>query len=164
MDHALKILFAVVLLAACSPSEQTKPQSGQQVGPIPFKLAGDVKHTMIWVLDPAADHLWGSAGSIITDEGTRELAPTTDEAWLAVQHSAAVVAETGNLLLMPGRAVDDGAWRDMSLGLVTAGLRAQAAAEAHDAEELFEAGGQLYRVCSSCHSVYIQDNDSPEIP
>jgi hypothetical protein len=162
MNH-LKVLLISLLLAACGPSEKTVPLT-EQVVPVPFKLAGDVKHTMQWVLDPAADHVWDSAGSIITAEGTQELAPTTDEGWLAVQHSAAVIAETGNLLVMPGRAVDNEAWQDISLGLVAAGLRAQSAAAAKDADELFDAGGQIYRVCSSCHSVYVQGEDILNAP
>lgn len=156
----IPILF---LLAACSPSEKEQPQT-QQPESIPFKLAGDVKYTMQWVLDPAADHIWESAGTIITAEGERELAPTTDEGWLAVQHSAAVVAETGNLLLMPGRAVDNGTWKDIAHGLVAAGLSAQAAAKAHDSDALFDAGGQIYRVCNSCHSAYIHNVESSETP
>lgn len=99
----LSLLFA---LTACSPSEQATQQV-EQTGSDAFKLSGDVKHIMKWVLDPAAFGVWGSAGSIITAAGTRELAPTTDDGWKAVEHSAAVVAASGNLLMMPGRAVDD---------------------------------------------------------
>ena len=158
MNHA-RLLIISLLLTACGQQEQAAPEKS-----IPFKPTGDVKHLMQWVLDPAADHLWDSAGSIITAEGTEDLAPTSDEAWLAVQHSAVVVAEAGNLLLMPGVAEDDGAWQDISLGLIEAGLRAKSAAEAHDAEALFDAGGQLYRVCLSCHAIYIKDDERTEPP
>ena len=151
----------LLLLSGCSPPAQDKPQA-EVAAPV-FKLAGDVKHTMQWVLDPAADHIWDSAGFVITAEGTKDLSPKTDEAWLAVQHSAAIVAETGNLLLMPGRVGDEG-WQDISKGLVDAGLRAQAAAAAHDADGLFDAGGQIYRVCTSCHAVYVHDEDTSPAP
>ena len=156
--NRLKLIAILLLLGACSPSEQA-----DQTQAIPFKATGDMAHTMRWVLDPAADHLWGSTGSIITAEGTEELAPTSEEEWLAVQHSAVVVAETGNLLLMPSRAKDDGPWREMSLGLIEAGLLAESAANARDPDALFEAGGQLYRVCKSCHAVYIED-EAPASP
>ncbi len=156
--HPVILIPILFLLAACSPPDQEQPQT-QITDTTPLTPAGDVKYIMQWVLDPAADHIWDSAGSIITATGTRELAPTTDEGWLAVQHSAAVVAESGNLLIMPGRARDDGAWRDISLGLVAAGQSAQAAAEAHDTDALFDAGGQIYRVCTSCHAAYIHDDE-----
>lgn len=151
-----RLILILFLLSACSPQEQAK-----QAESIPFNPTGDVRYTMEWVLDPAAFHLWRSAGSIITAEGTRDLAPTTDDGWLAVQHSAAVVAETGNLLLMPSRARDQKDWQVFSLGLVEAGLLAKSAAENHDADALFDAGGQIYRVCSSCHSIYIQGKKNP---
>lgn len=153
----LRLLAVLLLLGACSPQEQA-----EQAPVIAFKSTGDVKYIMQWVIDPASDKVWDSSGSIITAEGTEELAPTTDEGWLAVQHSAAVVAEAGNLLLMPGRARDNGAWQDISLGLVEAGLRAKAAAEAKDEDALFEAGGQIYRVCKSCHAIYIQGDEAPK--
>ena len=153
-----KLMVLLLLLTACGQQEQA-----EQAKPTVFKPTGDVMHLMAWVLDPAADHVWDSAGSIITATGTRELAPTTDEGWLAVQHSAAVIAETGNLLLMPGLIRDNGDWQDISHGLIAAGMRAKAAAEAQDTDALFDAGGQIYRVCTSCHSLYIHgDDESPE--
>lgn len=150
------LLFALV---GCGPSEQA-PSNTEQTGSSPFKLTGDVKHIMQWVLDPAVDGIWDSSGSIITAAGTRQLEPTTDEGWQVVEHSAAVVAASGNLLMMPGRAVDEEGWKKISLGLVEAGLQAQAAAKAQDAEALFEAGAQIYRVCKACHSVYVQGDES----
>ena len=159
----IRLALILLLLAACSQSEPPGALT-EQTKAVPFKPTGDVKHLMQWVLDPATDKVWDSAGFIITTEGTADLQPTTKEGWLAVQHSAAVVAESGNLLMMPGLARDDGAWRDMSLGLIEAGLRAKAAADAHDADALFEAGGQIYRVCKSCHSVYMQDDEVSEAP
>lgn len=156
----LTLIGLVLLVTACGQNEQ----EGQEgVAAAPFKPTGDVKYTMQWVLDPAADHIWDSAGSIITEEGTRDLRPTTEEGWLAVQHSAVVVAEAGNLLMMPGRARENDDWREFALGLVDAGLSAKAAAEAQDADALFDAGGQIYRVCSSCHAVYVQSDEKPGI-
>ncbi len=143
-------LVVLMLLGGCGQPEVSEP--------IPFKPTGDVKHTMVWVLDPAADVIWGATGSIITVDGTEDLTPTTEEGWLAVQHSATVVAEAGNLLLMPSLARDEEGWREISLGLIDVGVRAARAAEEHDAEALFDVGGQLYRVCVSCHTIY----DRPE--
>ncbi|MEJ6704520.1 MAG: hypothetical protein ACKVKL_02780 [Pseudomonadales bacterium] len=111
------------------------------------------------VLDPAADVIWGSSGFILTEAGTEDLAPTTEAGWLAVQHSAMVVAESGNLLMMPGRSKDNGDWQEISLALVDVGIRTSAAAEEKDADKLFDLGGELYRVCLSCHQLYIQGDE-----
>ncbi|MEZ0122631.1 MAG: hypothetical protein AB9Q22_13800 [Candidatus Reddybacter sp.] len=159
----LLALSLLLTLAACSPSEQATQQV-EQAESNAFKLSGDVKHIMQWVLDPAAFGVWGSAGSIITAAGTRELAPTTDDGWQAVEHSAAVVAASGNLLMMPGRAVDNEGWKNIAQGLVDAGLLAQAAAKNQDSDALFDAGAQIYRVCKACHSVYIRGDKAADSP
>lgn len=157
MNYVGLVLISL-LLAACGQSERPA-----ETHSIPFKPTGDVKFIMQWVLDPAADQIWDSAGSIITDEGVEDLRPTTEDGWLAVQRSAVIVAEAGNLLMMPGRAKDNGDWQEFALGLVDAGLSAKSAAEAQDADALFDAGGQIYRVCSSCHAAYVQDQGKPGI-
>jgi len=163
--HPCKLLALSLLLTltACSPSEQTAQKVGP-TAPNPFKLSGDVKHIMQWVLDPAAFGVWDSAGSIITAAGTRELAPTTDEGWKAIEHSAAVVAASGNLLMMPGRAVDNEGWKNIAQGLVDAGLLAQAAAKNQDSDALFDAGGQIYLVCKACHSIYVRGEKAVDLP
>lgn len=146
----MRFFFALLVLslAGCNKPADVTP---------PYKPVGDVKHTMNAVLEPAADVIWDSAGAIITFEGEQDLAPTTEEGWQAVINSATVVAEAGNLLMMPGRARDNGDWMEISRGLVEMGEKALAAAEAKDADALFEAGGQLYNVCLSCHQIYWVD-------
>ena len=133
--------------------------AGCGAGPPPasFESVHDVKETMRLVLDPAADIIWDSAGEIITADGVQDLAPTTDEGWLRVAHAAAVVAESGNLMMTPDRAVDQADWAEISRGLVRAGIRARDAAEAQDADALFVAGGHLYNVCVACHQQYWMD-------
>jgi hypothetical protein len=112
---------------------------------------------MAWLLDPAADHVWDSAGQIITEAETVDLAPTTDEGWDRVRHSAAVVTEVGNLLMLPAHAQDQLDWLEFSRGLSQAGLMAEQAAQAHDADALFDAGGVIYNVCVACHQLYAAD-------
>ena len=76
---------------------------------------------MTWYLEPAADVIWGSAGFVITESGEVDLQPTTQEGWDNVRNNATVVAEAGNLLMMPGLAVDALDWQDYSVGLIDAG-------------------------------------------
>ena len=130
---------------------------GESPPPATFEPVHDVQETMRLVLDPAADVIWDSAGAIVTQDGVEDLAPTTDEGWLRVEHAAAVVAESGNLLMMPSQAVDREDWTEISRGLVRVGVQARNAAEAKDADALFEAGGRLYNVCVSCHQQYWVD-------
>ena len=45
-------------------------------------------------------------------------APADDDDWRAVLNSALMLAESGNLLMLDGRARDDGEWMTMSRALV----------------------------------------------
>ncbi len=122
--------------------------------PQPYQGVTEVPDVMTWILDPAADVVWASAGAIITEAGTEDLAPTTDEGWDHARNNAATIAEVGNLLMLPHLAKDQRDWIEISQGLVHAGVAARDAATAHDADALFEAGANLYNVCVSCHQLY----------
>lgn len=150
-SHSTRSLAAAllaVLLSGCN-----RPTLGTPDTAPPYEPIADVRQTMEWILEPAADVIWDSAGTIITVEGRIELAPTTDEGWDNVRKHAAIVAETGNLLMLPGRAAGAD-WIAYARVLQTTGKRAMAAAEAQDADALFEAGGQLYEACVACHAQY----------
>jgi mono/diheme cytochrome c family protein len=112
---------------------------------------------MAAVLDPATDVIWGAAGEVITVEGARDLAPTTDEGWVLVRNAAAVVAESGNLLMLPGRERNSEDWREYSQALTRLGVLTMAAADAKDDAAIFDLGGQLYNVCVACHQSYAPD-------
>ncbi|HCI87057.1 MAG TPA: hypothetical protein DHV53_00270, partial [Gammaproteobacteria bacterium] len=70
---------------------------------------------------------------------------------------AAIVVESGNMLALPGRAEDNDAWMIYSQGLSEAGVLAMEAAAAQDQEAFFQAGAQLYSVCTACHQAYNPD-------
>lgn len=151
-----------LLLAAIAGCEQSDVATAPEVQPI-----GDLHDMMTWVLDPAADAIWGSAGFVLTEEGEQDLAPTTEEGWAAVRHGAAVVAEGGNLLLMPhllpqGDELSLDAWIEFSHAMTRFGQEAMAAVDAKDADALFAVGGRLYNVCNACHQVYARPEDAGE--
>lgn len=122
---------------------------------VEFKSSTNIHNFMLWHLEPAADVLWDSAGYVITEAGEQDLQPTTQEGWDQVRNSATVVAESGNLLMLPGYAADQGDWMEYSQALVTAGIGARDAAQNKDADALFEAGARLYSICKACHNRYI---------
>jgi hypothetical protein len=138
-------IASALLLAACNPEPPALVT--------PYQPVNDVHHVMELILDPATDVIWGSAGTIISEEGRRELAPTTDEGWHKVEQAAAVVTESGNLLMMPGRSGGED-WNEYSSGLIEAGKLAMKAAQDQDSDALFDAGGRLYQVCLACHNQY----------
>ena len=65
------------------------------------------------------------------------------------------VAEAGNLLMLPGRARDNGDWMKFAAALHKAGVDAQQATEDRDDKRMFETGGEIYEVCTQCHQKYL---------
>ncbi len=142
-----RLLLTIAVGATLAACEAPPP-------PPPYVSVTELPEVMNWILDPAADVLWDSAGAIITEAGTEDLAPTTDAGWDHARNNAATVAEVGNLLMLPHLAKDRRDWIEIAQGLVRAGVAARDAATAHDADALFEAGANLYNVCVSCHQLY----------
>jgi hypothetical protein len=119
---------------------------------------------MTSVVDPAADVIWGSVGTIVNAAGTIEKAPKTDEEWAAVRNSAYVLTESGNLLMIGNRPKDTGEWIRFSQELIDVGVRTIKAAEARNKDAIFEVGGEIYNVCSNCHEKYEVKISEAETP
>ena len=126
-----------------------------EVSPPPYKPVATVRELMESVVAHAAETYWGSVQVIVDETGVHERQPQTDEEWEQVWAAGFSIAESGNLLMMAPRAVDEGAWMQFARSLVDAGAAAAAAAEAHDVERVFAAGEQVYNVCTACHARYV---------
>ena len=121
----------------------------------------DVQELMATVVEPAAEVYWDAVGWIIDASGTTEIRPGSPEEWEAVRNAAFVIAESGNLLMMEGRAVDQDAWIALSRSLIDVGRRAIEAAEARDEMAVFDMGAEVYYVCTACHSTYALETLRP---
>jgi hypothetical protein len=159
-DYFRAMVSGVLLTASCIHAPHASAQQEPGSSP-PFQLVANVQQTMAWIVYPAADVIWDSAGTVITAQGSRELAPTTDKGWSKVVRAAGTLAESGNLLMLPGRAAGDD-WVKYSRQLVDAGTLALQAAQSQDSDALFAAGGRIYQACKSCHEQYwVEVNETP---
>lgn len=140
------------MLAACNAS--APPPAPVAPAGAPFHVQLGVQQVMNWIIDPNADVIWESVGTIITEQGRQELQPKTDEDWAAVRNSAAVLVESGNALMLDGRAFDREEWMRAARGMSDAATTAIEAAEAKDVDALFDAGGAIYEACTACHAQY----------
>ncbi|PCJ19987.1 MAG: hypothetical protein COA96_15965 [SAR86 cluster bacterium] len=152
----IAILAALtMLLTYCSaPEEET---ATEVISSDVYNTRLNVQEIMALVLEPASDILWSSGGWVLDASGYEELYPTTDEGWDYVRAQAAVIIETGNMLALPGRAEDEDAWLIYTEGLSAAGVLAMEAAASHNEDDFFQAGAQLYSVCTACHQAYNPD-------
>ena len=148
MRRFLYLGLVVILGAGCSSAPP----------PPPYKPVADVKTLMATIMEPAAEVYWDAVGTIIDHAGVHEIEPKTIEEWDAVRNAAYVVAESGNLLLMPSRAKDSGEWVQLSLAMTDAAQKAIRAAESRDKTAVFDTGAEMYDACTNCHAKY-----SPEV-
>ena len=116
---------------------------------------------MASVVEPSADEFWDSVGWIDDAQGTIEIEPKTQEEWDAVRNHAYVVAESGNLMMMPSRAKDAGEWMRLSAALIDAGQKGIRAAESHNKQAVFDSGAEIYEACTNCHAKYAVELQRP---
>ena len=83
-----------------------------------------------------------------------EKSPKTDEEWDQLKNHAAILIESGNLLMLDARAVDKGDWFKFSRALSAVGQKTLDSIIAHDKEELFKNGSMMDTVCENCHLKY----------
>ena len=168
MKNAMLTLPAIIVVAGCAPVSEPAPA---------FDTTLTTQQLMLHVIDPAAISLWDRAGEMETENGVVDLAPDTPEEWAAAEHEAAIVAEGGNLLIMPGRVrvihgkdgkpdpKDGGDWTKFSLEMTKRALAVKEATAARDKDRMFETGGELYQACVACHEKYyvpfLEEGESP---
>ena len=138
MQNPAWLLLAVSALLAQPPSP---PPPATPVKPA---IVGTMSDLMVKVIYPASDAIF-----YIT---TRQ--PTTEAEWVELQGKALMVAESANLLMMPGRARDEDRWMEDAKLMLDAGRAAYRAARAKDLAALEALNDQLYESCTSCHQHY----------
>jgi len=80
--------------------------------------------------------------------------PKDEKEWAAVRRSAVTLAESGNLLIMQGRARDQEDWMKDAKMLADVGNSAYKAAQAKDGNALAGLAGVLDASCTTCHKQY----------
>jgi hypothetical protein len=89
--------------------------------------------------------------------------------WQQVENSALALAETANLLLIPGRLCENGKpvpidredFRQAADGLKVAGMAAYKAAQSRDLDAMVDVAGTVSDSCAQCHEPY-RDFDDPK--
>ena len=80
--------------------------------------------------------------------------PKTDNEWNTLQYQALMLAESGNLLMMEGRARDQGEWMQDARLLVEAGVASVKAVRAKDVPAILALNDQIVTACTTCHTKY----------
>jgi hypothetical protein len=112
-----------------------------------FQPVGSMSQLMVNIIYPTSD-------ALIYIERTP---PKTEVEWNLISNQALMLAESGNLLMMPGRARDQGNWITDSKLLVDVGAAAYKLAQAKDMDGILALNDRLNASCVVCHQQYRKD-------
>lgn len=166
--HARFAILAATLLVSCQHSEEPAM-------PPAFDITHDVDDLMIHVIDPAAKAMWSHVGWLLSEEGVEAIEPESETEWRQAEYDAAILAEMGNLLLLPGRIrilrddddkpleSDNGDWTKYAVAMTTRAFEVKQATIARDTRAMFTSGAEVYKTCMVCHDKYIPKDDTKRL-
>jgi hypothetical protein len=166
----LVVAGSIALVAGCM-NQQTSvaPQ-----GPAPV---GTIREVMHGIVEYQANVVFNAVTVTVSAAGTEEKQPRTDEDWDVVEHAALTLAESANLLTVPGRTVatpeeekadpvpgelpptqiqakiaaNQDLWLQHVRDLQAAALEALKITHDRNVEGLFNIGEKIDQACESCH-------------
>ena len=110
----------------------------------PTRTVGSMSDLMVKIIYPASDALFY----------IESRTPATAAEWTTLEGQALMVAESANLLMMPGRARDQKQWMADAKLMLDAGAAAVKAAKTKNVEAVAALSDQLLESCTSCHRHY----------
>ncbi|HEY3162003.1 MAG TPA: hypothetical protein VGJ78_23735 [Vicinamibacterales bacterium] len=147
-------ISGIAFVVAGERTARAATPAAAAAAPVDTAPVATVKQIMIGITNPAAYVVYEAVGTKSTATGIEEIAPQTDEDWQKVGSAGAAVVESGNLMLMGGRAIDKGDWVKMTRDMMEQGQAAMKAANAKNKDGIVEAGGNLNTTCDNCHARY----------
>ena len=162
--------IAAAQAAGSKPAPQTTPARGAGGGAAAARqVHGNLNQVMRGVLYPASNVIFAAQGddpATIKQDKEPSTSPnpltSTYGGWAAVEHAGITLAESANLLTIPGRVCENGKpapsgnadWAKFVAGLRTAGMTAYKAARAKNQDQILDAADAVATACANCHDVY----------
>jgi hypothetical protein len=138
--------LAIAMAAALSQAASTNRP--------PTRNVGSMSDLMVKIIYPASDALFY----------IESRTPATDAEWTALEGQALLVAESANLLMMPGRARDQKQWMADAKLMLDVGADALKFAKVKNVAAIAGLSDRLYESCTSCHKHYRPDYGKPKPP
>lgn len=136
------LALAGVALAALAQTSSTRP---------PTRAVGTMSELMVRIIYPASDALFY----------IESRTPKTEAEWGTLEGQALMLAESANLLMMPGRARDQNDWMKYSRLMLDSAADALTAAKKKDVDGVVFVGEKLLESCTACHKTYRKDYGKP---
>jgi hypothetical protein len=133
------------------------------------QVHANLNQLMRGVLYPASNVIFAAQGddpATIKPDKEPSTSPnpltSTYGGWAAVENAGLTIAESANLLTIPGRVCENGKpapsgnadWAKFVAGLRTAGMTTYKAARAKNQDQILEAADAIATACADCHDVY----------
>jgi hypothetical protein len=160
-------------LAQQAPASGATPPAGRSGGApagrggATQKADANLAQLMRGIVYPSSNVVFAAQSELnfppVKDPATSpNLLTSTYGGWQAVESAALGLAESANLLTIPGRMCSNGVpapitrpdWIKFTQGLRDAGLAAYKAAQSKNQDAMVDASGTVADACSACHEVY----------
>jgi hypothetical protein len=168
-------LSALLVMAACGPTPQgvdsAKPQAPPPGAPSAgsAQVHGNLGQVMRGILFPNSNVIFAAQSNDpakvkpASDPSTAtDPLASTYGGWTAVENSGLALAESANLLMIPGRMCANGKpvpiqnpdWPGFVQGLRDAGMEAYKAAQSKNTDKILDAANTMTTACMNCHDKY----------
>jgi len=118
----------------------------------PTRTVGTMSDLMVKIIYPASDALFY----------IESRTPKAESEWTVLEGQALMVAESANLLMMPGRARDQKQWMADAKLMLDAAAEGYAAAKKRDVQGIVMINERLIESCTSCHKNYRPNYGKPK--
>jgi hypothetical protein len=159
-------LTAIVAASLAIPTDAA--QAPARTTPPAPKVNANLLQLMRGILYPSSNAIFAAQDDLSKIPPARE--PSTSPnpltstygGWQAVENAGLALAESANLLLLPGRVCSNGKpapvrradWVKYVEGLRQAGMAAYKAAQAKNQDAMVDVSGTVTDACAACHDVY----------
>jgi hypothetical protein len=180
MTHLIRAaaVLACICLGACKQADAPQATTATLATHAQLQPTAGIQDIMAYMIDPAADFLWESVSTSVSEAGTEEKQPRTPEEWNEVRKQAVILTEAANLILMDGRHVaregqhledhgtpgnltaeqseqaiqaDRETFESFASALRDVGKSMLSAADTQNTQRILDAGDTMDQVCEGCH-------------
>ena len=161
-----------ITMSAANAAATASPASAAPASAMSFPAVGNMNQVMRGILFPSSNILFDTQTqdpSVRPKGGANADAPTITQRygnvydpWILVDVAAIAIAESGPILMTPGRRCENGKpvpveqadWQKYVQGVVEIGREAYRAAQTRKQEAVAEITEKLAESCAACHRVY----------
>jgi cytochrome c556 len=170
---------------AAKPAAPAKPVASKKPDANGYIAQFSIEEIMESIVMPSAQAVWDAVAVDVTEKGTIEKKPQTEEDWEKLRWEAVTLVEATNLLIVPGRRAAHPGAKSENPGaelepeqiqdllskqrpafiahahvLHEAAMEALRAIDARNIDGISDAGGTIDAACESCHLQFWYPNQN----